>query len=306
MQKIKRIAAAKQLHYYPNEMARSLVTSSLSNFIGVVVSDIKNPSYVDLITAMQKSIKKTPYNITLYDTAYNLDEEKRSIELMIRNRAIGAVIAAPVKNDENIKILIDENIPFVVWGTEVDIAEVDIVSVDNYGGARIAMEYLIKKGHKNIVHFSGPKNFGVAESRIQAYEDVMKENGLEVNSQNIIPTDVTWQSGYRKARKLENLEVMPTAIFAYCDYIALGILMYLFEKGYKVPDDISIIGFDDIEISRFNSIGLTTIRQPFGKIGKKIIEILEQRIKNPALKNDKEKIYFKPKIIERSTVKDIN
>lgn len=300
------LKAAKSLNYYPNEMARSLVTSSKSNFIGIIVSDLKNESYVELIEAIQRSVKNTSYHITLCNTDYDIREEKRFMEFLIKNRAAGVVVAAPELNDRNIEILLKANMPFVVWGTEVDTTDVDIVSVDNYGGARMAMQYLIDNGHRDIVHFAGAENFGVTNARINAYKDVMSENGIKISSKNIIHTKNTIDSAYDMAKKLEGFNSMPTAIHAYCDYVALGVLKYFLEKGFKVPDDISIIGFDDIEMSGFRTIDLTTIRQPFSEIGEKILEIIIRKIKNPDFNVGKEKIYIKPTLIKRSTVKNIN
>jgi len=304
--KNKILRAAKKLNYYPNEIARSLVASKNTNFIGMIVSDITNQSYVELIKSIEGHIKKFHFNIILCNTDYDLDEERRYIELLIRNRAIGVVIAAPEKNDKNLEILVRENIPFVVWGTEVNTADVDLVSVDNYEGARLAMNYLIDNGHRNIVHFAGPENFTVTEERIKAYKDVMLENGLKIDNKNIIYTKNTPESGYSMAKNLEDLKTMPTAIFAFCDYVALGVWKYLIEKGYKVPDDVSLIGFDDIETSGFKKIDLTTIRQPFKKMGEKAAEILVRNIKDHNLSKIKEKIYIKPTLIERSTVRKIS
>lgn len=291
---------AKRLNYSPNEMARSLVTTKSSDFIGMIVSDINNQWYVAVLNAFERALKGTPYSIILCNSDYDILEERRYIDLLIRNRASGIVFAAPEKNDESIKKIIKENIPFVVIGTEVNTIDVDVISVDNYLGAKMAVEYLINNGHKDILHFSGKKNFYVTDARIKAFKDVMLNNNLKITKNSIIETGGTITSGYLAAKKLRELSKLPTAIFAYCDYVAMGIWEYLSENNIKVPEDISIIGFDDIQLSSFFKIKLTTIKQPFKKIGEKAVEVLEEKIKK---QNDsRKKIYIKPELIERATV----
>ena len=136
--------------------------------------------------------------------------------------------------------------------------------------------------------------------------DVLSENGIKSDKKNIIYTEGNIKSSYEMAKKLNNLIKMPTAVFTYCDYVALGVWKYLIEEGIKIPDDISLIGFDDIEISGFPKIDLTTIKQPYEEIGKVTTELLINRIKNGLKEKEIKKIYLEPIIIERSTVRNIN
>lgn len=301
------LKSAKKLNYYPDEMARSLASLKASNFIGLIVTDINNEWYVEIMQTIEESLSNSHYNIILCNTNYNLEKEADSVDILIRNRASGIIIASPQRNDKSIEKILLWNIPFVLIGSEVEKNNINTVSVDNYRGSRMAMEYLVSKGHRNIIHFTGPKNYWVTDARRKAYKDVMSENNFQFDERHIIDTNSgTYKSSYIAAKKLERLDVKPTAIFAYNDVIALAVWEYLMEKGYTVPEDISLVGFDGIRLSGFRRINLTTIRQPYEEIGNKSVEILLREIKNKNPNTVREKIYVEPELIERATVRDIN
>lgn len=294
----------KEINYYPDEVARSLVSKKNMNFIGLIISDINNPFFSELALGVENEAKKRGCSVIVCNTNNSEEEEERYINILIRNRAIGLLLATPTINDNNLKELLIRKLPFVLITRKVMGVDSSIVSVDHYKSAKMAVNYLINKGHTKIAHFTAEENtFGVIK-RLEGYMAALKENNIELNKNYIINSGVSKiESGRKSARELLALTDRPTAIFASDDLVAIGAQDYFFEKGYKVPEDFSIIGYDNINITSLKSINLTTVNQPKFEMGVKSVEILFEHINK---ESKPIKYYFESKIIERGSVLDIN
>jgi len=296
----------KEIGYHPDEVARSLVSKKNMNFIGLIISDINNSFFAEVALGVESEAKKRGYNVILCNTNYLEEEEKKYIDILIRNRATGLLLATPTLDDNNVKKLLARKYPFVLITRKVKDLDSNIVSVNHYKSAKMAVNYLIKKGHKKIAHFTVEENTIGVINRLKGYKAALKENDIKFNKNFIFKNRISKiESGYKLAQKLLASADRPTAIFASDDLLAIGALDCFLEKGYKVPDDLSIIGYDNIKITSLKSINLTTVNQPKFEMGVKSVEILFEQI------NRKEdfktiKYYFEAKIVERGSVLDIS
>ena len=295
-----------EIGYHPDEVARSLVSKKNMNFIGLIVSDINNSFFSEIALGVESEAKKRGYNVILCNTNYLKEEESKYIDILIRNRATGLLLATPTLDDNNIEELLAKNFPFVLITRKVRGVDSNIVSVNHYKAAKMAVNYLIKRGHREIAHFTVKENTIGVVNRLKGYKAALKENDIKFNKGFIFKNKISKiEGGYKLAQKMLASADRPTAVFASDDLLAIGALDYFLEKGYKIPNDLSIMGYDNIKITSLKSINLTTVHQPKFEIGVKSVEILFEQINNP--KDFKPiKYYFEAEIVERGSVLDIN
>jgi len=303
--KEKILSIIRSTRYQADEIARSLVLKKTIDVIGLIVSDITNPFFAEVALGIEAEAKKRNCNIILCNTNYIEDEERKYIDILIKNRVLGMILATPKIDDKYIKSLVDIKYPCVLIARKVNNVRANRVSVNYYESMKEGTNYLIKKGHKKIVHLTSDKKiFGFA-SRLEGYKAALKQNNLKVINNYILKSEASIKGGYEIAKEVLKLEERPTAICAADDLIAIGAMDFLFHNGYKIPDDFSIMGYDNIAMSSLKAINLTTINQPKFEIGKKAIEILFQQINGGS--NFKVIEYLFPtKIIERGSVLDLN
>lgn len=291
----------KEVGYQPDEIARSLVQKKAMNFVGIVVSDISNPFFSEIVLSITEEVKKHNCEVILCNTNYSVEEEKRYIDILLRNRALGIMLATPTIDDKNLFILVEKKYPFVLITREVKKVKSNVVTVDHFKSAKMAVNYLVDKGHKKIAHFTGHEKISGVISRMKGYEEALMENSLEVEDKMIFYHGISsFKAGYKAAEELINTKVRATAIFASDDLVAIGAMDFFKEKNIKVPEDISIMGYDNIEMSSLNLINLTTIDQPKTKIGKLSTEVLFKQLEDNKL--EPKKYIIDSKIIERGSV----
>ena len=268
--------AIEELNYVPNAIARSLVYQS-SKTIGLIVSDVTNPFFADAIDGIEKVLSNEGYTVLLCDTRYSQERESRYISQMIEKRVDGIIIfSAYVSDIDFIKKAIN-TIPLV--SVQSTFKEIDCINTTDEDGAFEAVDYLIKLGHRNIAFLVYDYDNSTITNRMMGYLRAHKNNGIPVNEDYIIKSKFTYNAGYYMTKKLLEKHLEVTAIFAYNDMIAIGAYMAINERGLKIPDDISVVGYDDIEMASIVTPKLTTVSQPFYDMGKNAAELLLKRIK---------------------------
>jgi DNA-binding LacI/PurR family transcriptional regulator len=175
--------------------------------------------------------------------------------------------------------LVKEKFPFVVVNQRVEGDGVSYVDIDHYQGAREAVAYLIKEGHRRIAHIRGPEDHRHAEERYRAYMDTLLEHGIELRKEYIAFGNFRRLSGREAMEELLKTNPLPTALFAANDKMAIGALQVAKEKGIRVPDDLAIVGFDGIEAVKYTDPPIPTVEQPLEELGKEAAEILVGKIK---------------------------
>ena len=285
--------AIRETGFQPNELARALYKQS-SNIIGLILPDIVNPFFNELARAIEENAHSNGYNILLCNSNNDAEKEARSINLLKRMKADGIILIT--NNDETGNMIRTCKLPVVVVDRHVeDGGEIAQIESDHYKGGRLAAECLLKKGCKHIVCMRGPQEFASGRLRYQGYEDVCKENGL---TPQYVDTKYNYEAGEKSARELVERFPKTDGIVAANDMVALSTYRVLTECGKKVPDEISIVGFDDIGICRLVTPAITTVRQPISAMGKKAIEIICKSIKSEPYERDN---VFEVELIERDT-----
>ncbi|MGD1820215.1 MAG: LacI family DNA-binding transcriptional regulator [Pleomorphochaeta sp.] len=298
IKKIKDIA--KDRNYIPNSIARSMKTNSTMS-LGLVLPDITNPYYPELAKAIEATAFEYGYNIIYINTDDNFEKEKQAFKLLYE-RMVSGIVYVPsfISSNSDLDILSD-NIPIVMVDRDYETKGVKgIVSSNDYLGAYEATKYLIEKGKKRICFISGEKRSDQISDRILGYKKALKDNGIKFSDSLLIEGDYTSEFGYESTNTfIDNIEF--DAIFAASDIIAVGALKALNEKNIKVPDDVSLLGYDNIYYSGYTNPPLTTVEQPKYEMGVKAVKMLINIINNK--KNESNKIIIDPKLIIRKSVK---
>jgi len=292
----------KSLGYKPNKIAASLSKKKTMN-IGLIVPDVSSPFYSDLINGVTETLDANGYNVFLCSSGSDLSKETKIINDLLSMWIDGIILIPVYSGKRDIKEMESINIPIVLVNREVKGWTRDIVIFDNFGGAYEATNFLIKNNHKKIIILDGPKYSRSFEDRLLGWKTAMEENRL-YNSNLVFRGDFSVESGHDMMLKSLNELVEIDAVFASSDLIALGALNALEEKNIRVPDDISIIGFGDIYLSKFLKPSLTTIRRPFYNIGKTTVSILLEKILGRSDDEKFKKFVIKGKLEIRNSVKE--
>ena len=262
--------AIRELDYVPNAIAGSL-RSRRSKTIGLIIPDVTNPFFSELALHVERSAAAAGYNVILGNSDNSAERQKHYLRALAVRRVDG-IILVPARG---IEPSFEFEIPLV--GVDRDVVGRQFVASDNRAGAKSAVEYLHRLGHQLIACVAGPKDLPNAQERRMGYEDValpiLRSAGVDPSAY-IVSADFSYESGYAAVRSLMDVAPRPTAIFASSDQQAIGGLRAAADLGLAVPDDLSIVGFDDIPLANLVMPRLTTVRQPVAKIGVLAMQLL--------------------------------
>lgn len=294
------LKTAKDMGYIPNSLARSLSTKK-SYTLGMIIPDIQNPFFSEIAKAIEIESEKQGYSVILCNTLNEKKKEEEYLKLLISKLVDGVIIASCGCRSEWIKILKNNKIPFVMIDRMVSEEKGDNgVFCDNKKGIELGLDYLYSKGKKNIAFVTGKSNLEIANLRLESFKN--KAEKLKISSDSIIEeSDFSMKGGIDATERIIKNNKKVDAIFYSSDVMAIGGMKYLIRNGYKIPDDISILGYDNINICSYMEPELTTIAQPIYKIGESSCRLLIDLIDNKSLKS--KIINLEPSLVERGTVK---
>ena len=293
-------------NYKPSHLAQSLVARKTKS-IGLIISEIDNPFFTKVMKGVYDTCSNLGYSVLIGSSELSPAKEKESIENFISKRIDGMIIS-PLRGDgvdyQYLSSLINDNFPFVML-RNVENYAINLVDIDNSQASYEAVSYLIKNGHKRIAYFAGPEHSGHSMERINGYKRALMDNQININQDLIIRAGSYLLNGYQTGKEfLSNVENLPTAICCYNDLVAIGLISALEEKGIEVPDQVSVMGFDNIDFSAYIKKPLTTIHQPVYDIGKVATELLMEQLLQPDQFLNK-KIILSSKLIERESCRKI-
>jgi len=290
--------AMRKLNYQPNLLARGLATGK-THTVGLVISDIKNPFYPELVQGVEELAVKNDYNIFLCNTDYDIEKGFKSIGALIMKKIDGIIVASSQADSLLIKELINTKVPFVLvdWGKRN--VNADSIYFDYRIGIAEAIDYLTSLDHRKIYFISGPKTMKTAKIRIRNFIDVVEKYKDDDLDYKIIEGDHKIEGGIRAAQDILKRKDIPTAVICSNDLTAIGAMKAFKAGGIKVPDDMSIIGLDNIALTEIVSPALTTIELERYRIGSTAMELLLNRIKDKKLA--KQTGIFKTKLIIRES-----
>ncbi len=294
------IKTAKSLNYTPNQLARGLRLKR-THSIGLIVPDISNPFFAAVTRSIQRAAHELGYSLVVCDTDEDELQEVAHLKVL-RSKGVDGMVVMPVgQNGSHLQHMIREGMPLVLMDRIFDELDADSVVTDNYKGAYEAVEFLVKNGHRRIAIIQGLPNTYTNKGRLRGYIDALRAYKIPVDSRLIVGRDFRKESGYIETKMLLSVEDRPTAIFATSDLITLGALEAINEEGLRIPQDVSLIAFDDIDHVNFFTTPITTISQPKEIIGEVAVKLLIEKIKNHN-RGETRRIMLSPKLIERDSV----
>lgn len=270
----------------------------------VLLPDIVNPFYSVIAQGVCEAARKKDYLLILCVTERRYENEKRYIDMLHTGIADGAVLIAPVMSRQELAELDKENHIVQCCEYEEKIETVSHISINNYAAGTDAVQHLINIGHKKIAMISCNNGFLSTAERENAYRDTLQKNGIAFNPQYMVKTesDYGFRTGIRSMNYFLNLKEPPTAVFAISDTVAIGAMQAIQKAGLSIPDDIAVVGFDDLDVASLYNPPLTTIYQPKEDIGRLAMELLDKKING--LELEYESIFLEHELrIRRSTVK---
>jgi LacI family transcriptional regulator len=264
------LRAAQETNYIPNSLARGLALKR-SHLVGLVVPSIANPFFAEIARGAHDAAYEKGYVVTLCDTQRDKGREELFTRSLLRSRVDGVIVTGGGMTPENMQMLKQQNLPVVFAGRRSSGSGESGVAVDNVAVGSEATEYVIGRGHKKIVYLSGPPDSPASKDRQRGYMDAMEGHGL---SPTVVRGDFSMEGGFHEAARIATAKARPTAVFAANDMLAIGLIMGLVNLGLKVPEDIAVVGCDDIPMGALIKPALTTVRVPMYDIGARAMELL--------------------------------
>ena len=278
------LQAIQELNYTPDATARSL-RSGKSRMIGLMIPDAHNPFFWQIVAGAEDEANKSGYSLLLSTTSMNLERETSVFQALLAERLDGIILlfTYPEKFIDELRKLWKKGFPFVTFNIDSRMLEADTVRVHYENTARELMEHLIALGHRRIAMICGIGRAGLGSDRVRAYHLGLEQAGITPDPRYFIITGSTLQDGFEAAQNLLALDPPPTAIIGINDLIAFGAMQAALRRGLRVPADLSIAGFDDIQMSDFLSPPLTTGRADGQEIGRQTARLLLQRLQDPGM-----------------------
>ena len=288
------IAVAERLGYVPSSLAKGL-WSGTTKTVGVVVTNITNSFYAHLVAGIENVMDMHGYNILLSSTHEDPEREMRAMKLLLEQRVDG-IILAPVESEPAAVDFLNKNrVPYVIVGRKARNADTNHVVCDDLLIGRMAAQHLLEAGHRRILFINSAKNYS-SELRAQGFRDVLAEKGIALGEDQILPVYDNRELPKIVTSALDRPE-LPTAIFCFCDDMAIGVMQVLRQRGLKIPKDIAVMGVDNLKVTELLDPPLTTIDTAKHQMGTRSAEVLLQAMQEPNKGVDR--VVLEPRLIKR-------
>jgi LacI family transcriptional regulator len=269
--------AIEELGYRPNVLARGLRVSRTYT-VGLVISDMLNPYFSEIAAGVERVCSRRGYTVLLCTTNDNKSAEAKHVQVLRDRQVDGIIIASTGTGNELIEKLVTDEYPLVLINRRLDGVETDCVVSDNVGGALQAMDYLVSLGHRRIGFVGGARDSLPSRERLEGYLRGLAKAGIPADNEIIRYGYLKYSGGYEAAKDLVRISDRPTAIFAANDMMAIGVMDAVLEAGLRIPEDISLVGFDDTMLSSLKRINLTTVRQSYLELGEIATKMLLDKL----------------------------
>jgi DNA-binding LacI/PurR family transcriptional regulator len=295
--------AVEELGYQPNRVARTLRVQS-SQIIGLIISDIQNPFFTSLVRAVEDQAYAHQYAVFLCNSDENIDKESLYIDLMMAERVAGVIIIPTRETASSIKKMHDAKMPLVTVDRQIRDLDLDTVAIDNVKAAHDIVAHLVDNGHRRIGAILASPEIKTGFDRFQGYLAALNERGIELDP-TLVRTGLPIESlGRQSVDELFSLPSPPTALFTGNNLLTVGALHGIKNRGLKIPDDLSLVAFDDMEWYSVISPTITAIAQPTYDMGWAAADLILNRIRDP--NRPINKILLQPEMFIRESVRKIN
>lgn len=293
------LAAMAELDYRPNTLARSLRKGE-THIIGLILPDTTNLFFAEIAKCIEDIGYRYGYNVILCNSDNNLDKQQTYVETLVNRQTDGVIFISSGRSDEDIRELADAQIPTVIVDRDISSKGADVVLVDNEYGGYLATSHLVERGHRHIACVVGPFDLTPSADRLLGYRQALAETEIPIREDYILKGDFGFQSGQKAITELLSLTDIPTAVFICNDMMAIGGINAVQRHCLNVPNDLAIVGFDDIQLARDTYPALTTVAQPVSKMAEVTMDLLMQRIKGENIAAP-QRVVLQPELIVRET-----
>jgi LacI family transcriptional regulator len=272
--------AIRKLDYHPNRLARGL-RAGQRKVIGVIIPDLQNPFLTGVVHGIESVLYKAGYTLVLGHSDGLAERELAHIAILREEGAAGLIMVPDNGSGANYESLTSWNIPVVAVDRIPKGIKVDLVSTNHREGAREAINHLISHGYKDIALINGPHSFSVGQERFMGYQEAIKSAGIHLRDAFVIQSDFRQAGGHKAMKHLLNLSRPPRAVMVGNNLMTLGALQAIHESGIRVPEEIAIVGFDDMPWASSLRPPLTAVAQPVEELGQAAANMLLERLNNP-------------------------
>ena len=293
------------LNYYPNQVSGGL-RSKKTYTVGLLVPTIENETFARLVDSIQSNLFELGFNLIVCSSHYDLELEDRALSAMMMKR-VDAVLAIPVADHCPKLEEIANTKPVILLDRVIPNIKADIVAVDNYKGEYLATSYLIRKGHQYIGYVDRMTQQSHSQDQLQGHMDALRDNGIPFNKDLVVnATGHYYHAGMHAAQTLMHRCNKITAISCYYDLMAFGVIRGLLDLGYRVPEDVSVIGYDNMLFTEASYPRMTTVETPSHQLAEEACKLLIQRLHEGETENQAEiehvNIVLEPRLIIRESV----
>ncbi len=296
--KVKVRELARERNYRPNAHARNLVSKRTTS-VGIILPDIENPFYASLSKKLIRFFENNDYRVLICNSDRDEDKENDYVAYLLEQQVSGLVMIPSDPENAAYKRVVQAETPLVLIDHDGSSEGIDSVLGDNYFGAKLAVNHLIHLGYRRIGHIAGPGYADASKARLKGYQDAMNEAGLS-NNCRIVRCDSTFLGGLDASAALLSETPELEAVFAVNDITALAFGQYVYEKNLHIPEDLALVGFDDISVARMAAVPLTTVRQSLESIAREAGDILLDKMKtgySAVVRN----VLLKPELVVRDS-----
>ena len=290
-------ATIKELGFVPNGFARNL-RSGQSRTLGLIVPDVSNPFFTEVARGVEDAASKRDYAVFLCNSDESATKEERYVNVLIQQQVRGVLITPADMNSDRLDVMRDRGIAVALLDREIKGRKQCSVSVDDVHGGQIAIEYLAGLGHKNIVWVCGPESIPQVADRGAGVAKAAKVAGSKIETIRVSLMNAT--NGEEAARKILELDVLPTAIFCANDLLALGVMRALLASKVRIPEQVSVLGYDNIEFAPSAAVPLSSIAQPSYQMGVTAADLLLNECEDGD-SHEHQQIRFQPQLVERAS-----
>ncbi|AVF36502.1 ribose operon transcriptional repressor RbsR [Rahnella sikkimica] len=293
-------AAVEQLNYAPSALARSLKLNQ-TRTLGMLLTASSNPFYSEVVRGVERSCYERGYSLILCNTDGDAERMNRSLETLLQKRVDGLLIMC-TENHRPSKDAISRypSLPIVMMDWSPFEGSIDVIQDNALLGGEMATDYLIRHGYSRIACITGPLDKTTAQERLNGYRQAMKKAGLEILPGYEVSSDFEFGGGLVAMEQLLMLSEPPHAVFASNDAMAVGVYQALYQRGLRVPDDVAVVGYDDIQLAQYLMPPLTTIHQPKDSLGELAVDALLHRLQEP--ESEPQVLVLTPELVVRQSV----
>jgi len=270
----------EELDYHPNFSAQGLALN-ITEIIALIFPDISGPFYSEVIRGVEKEASQHDYHLLIYST-HGKESNPRFLR-RLTGRVDGLILMTRSVDDQYIFELSRKQIPFVLLDREIDSVETDCILANNIMAADQATEHLIQHNRRRIAFISGPGGSPDSNARFNGYQHALEKYGLPISPSLVESGDFRQPSGHKAMNRLLDQKYPPDAVFAANDEMAIGAMEAIRSRGLKTPEDVAVVGFDDIQMASYAQPALTTVRQPMRQFGAMAVQQLLRRINDPSV-----------------------